>query len=83
MLLCFKKIDISFFLEKDKFQNLIWSWSYPTVSSAVREAVLENSCLKSEEMDGGTLDFIFNRCENVWFYMSTSINNLQVLPDVR
>ena len=70
--------------EKDKNGDVLWTWSFPTIDSTLRELIMRKSTL-STVGDGNSevepLSFVFGHYDTSWYYLYNSSfeNHPQVL----
>ena len=70
-------------LEKDTNGDVLWTWSYPSVSSEDREFFIHKSKLVSAERGSVPVPFLYSQCHGDWYYiMSTSVGDVDVLSKV-
>ena len=67
--------------EKDVDAEVLWTWSYPTISEAYRQVILRKCCLKTDKEE--IMAFCFGQFNKQWFYIYTSeVKNSDALNKV-
>jgi hypothetical protein len=71
-----------FTTEKDVNQDVLWTWSFPSVSSSFRQVLLRKCCLKAEKGQE-VIPFCYGQLARKWYYLFTSaVKNTAVLDKV-
>ncbi|XP_072177389.1 DENN domain-containing protein 10-like [Diadema setosum] len=69
-------------IEKDRNGDVLWTWSYPAVSSAQRKLLTRKCCLSQE--NGIVVPFVYGQFRREWFYIATvPVENGTVLKKVK
>ena len=65
------------FSEKDKHDECLWTWSYPTFSQAYKSLVASKCCLYSQSNNEEQISFpfVYFQHDKLWFYLSTSVTS--------
>ena len=67
--------------EKDVDAEVLWTWSYPTISEAYRQVILRKCCLKTDKEE--IIAFCFGQFNKQWFHIYTSeVKNSDALNKV-
>ncbi|KAK3727032.1 hypothetical protein QZH41_012548, partial [Actinostola sp. cb2023] len=64
-------IDVCFVVEKDVNFDVLWTWTFPSVSSSLRDVLLRKCCLKSEKSQDIT-PYLYGQYAKQWYYLYTS-----------
>lgn len=71
-------------IERDSNNDILWTWSYPSVSNEQRQLVLKKCSLDADAGSGRSSPFIFGRFQGSWFYLSTTeVFDSDCLPRVK
>lgn len=70
-----------FSTEKDVDSDVLWTWSYPTITATFRKVILRKCCLKTDKDE--IIPFCFGQFDKQWFYICTSeVKNSDALSKV-
>ncbi|KAK2572562.1 DENN domain-containing protein 10 [Acropora cervicornis] len=68
-------------IEKDVDSDVLWTWSYPSVTQTFRQLILRKCCLKTDKDE--IVPFCFGQFDRQWFYIYTSeVKNSDALSKV-
>nr|XP_058969737.1 DENN domain-containing protein 10-like [Pocillopora verrucosa] len=68
-------------IEKDVDSDVLWTWSYPTITETFRQVLLRKCCLKTDKEE--VIPFCFGQFNKQWFYIYTSeVKNSDALSKV-
>lgn len=69
------------FAEKDVDCDVLWTWSYPSITETFRQVILRKCCLKTDKEE--IIAFCFGQFNKQWFYIYTSeVKNSDALSKV-
>ncbi|XP_068745894.1 DENN domain-containing protein 10-like [Montipora capricornis] len=57
-------------IEKDLDSDVLWTWSYPSITPTFRQLILRKCCLKTDKDE--FVPFCFGQFDKQWFYIHTS-----------
>ena len=60
---------LSFFPERDSNSDVLWTWSYPSISQADRELIQSKGCLDSD--NSPIIPFVYWQTNRQWYYICT------------
>lgn len=67
--------------EKDVDSDVLWTWSYPSITETFRQVILRKCCLKTDKEE--FIAFCFGQFNKQWFYIFTSeVKNSDALSKV-
>lgn len=67
--------------EKDVDSDVLWTWSYPSITQTFRKIILRKCCLKTDKEE--IIPFCFGQFNKQWFYIYTSeVKNSEALSKV-
>ncbi|ESO94949.1 hypothetical protein LOTGIDRAFT_239462 [Lottia gigantea] len=67
-------------IEKDESGDVLWTWSYPSVSSQQRDFFIHKSGLEKDSTH--QVQFIYSRWQHSWFYiLSTALDDVDTPLD--
>lgn len=76
-MLLLKKILLTFILEKDRNNDVLWAWTYPSVSEVQKSLLLRKCTFDTAHQ------FLYGRFRSDWFYIScTEVFDSDNLPGV-
>ncbi|CAH3124244.1 unnamed protein product [Porites lobata] len=68
-------------IEKDVDSDVLWTWSYPSITQTFRKIILRKCCLKTDKEE--IIPFCFGQFNKQWFYIYTSeVKNSEALSKV-
>ncbi|KAL3864550.1 hypothetical protein ACJMK2_006222 [Sinanodonta woodiana] len=70
-------------IEKDTNDDVLWTWSYPTVSAEQRAMFIQR-CGLSSRPETASCPFLYSQCNHTWYYIYTSVvKETDALPRVK
>ena len=54
--------------ERDKNNDVLWTWAYPSITSEQREFLISKSCLGSD--NPLPVSFLYGQWKETWYYIS-------------
>ncbi|KAJ9585821.1 hypothetical protein L9F63_020523 [Diploptera punctata] len=69
-------------IERDSNGDVLWTWTYPSVSEQQRTLVMRKCCLDGDHV--AVQPFIYGRCGKMWYYINcTEVFDSDNLPRVK
>lgn len=69
--------------EKDCHGDVLWTWTFPTISSNQRSLFLEKCCLRNgNSSQQELLEFTYGQFQQKWYYIYTRDVHSDVLRQV-
>lgn len=71
-------------IEKDSNNDVLWTWTYPTISSKLQELIIGKCGFENGAIHEHSLSFYYCHHEQYWFYLRlTDVQELARLPKVK
>ncbi|XP_072033845.1 DENN domain-containing protein 10-like [Amphiura filiformis] len=69
-------------IERDSNSDVLWTWSYPSISQEQRQLIERKGCLDSD--NSLLIPFVYWQCNRQWFYVHTQdVSESANLPKVQ
>ncbi|XP_002738397.1 DENN domain-containing protein 10-like [Saccoglossus kowalevskii] len=69
-------------IEKDTNSDVLWTWSYPSISGEKRDLLMKKCCLKRDSNE--VIQLVFGQHGRQWYYIyTTEVEDIPVLSRVK